>query len=67
MNLYSQDLEIGKLLLQVQKVSHHLEMTVHDMSRKLYDHAATDYLSFLGELKAFNEAVKVINVAVNRD
>jgi hypothetical protein len=67
MNLSSQDLEVGKLLLQLQKVSHNLEMTVHDMSKKSYDHANVSYLNFLGELKVFNETVKIINVAINRD
>jgi hypothetical protein len=67
MNLSNQDLEIGKLLLQLQKVTHHLDMVNHDMSRKLTDHANVEYLNFLGELKIFNETVKVINVAINRD
>jgi hypothetical protein len=67
MNLSNQELEVGKLLLQLQKVSHGLEMTVHDMAKKEYGHANNDYLMFLAELKALNEAVKLLNISIARD
>lgn len=67
MNLTNQELELGKLSLQLQKVSHHLAMVNHDMNRKLYDHAQVEYLNFLGELKILNETIKLINIAVMRD
>lgn len=66
MNLSNSELEIGKLVLQLQKVNHHLSTCSYDLAKKSYEHSNVSYMGFLAELKVLNEAVKHLNIEISR-
>lgn len=66
MDIQSQELEIGKLQIQLQTITYYLNLTVLDLSKKESGQAAQSYMKFLEELKKFNHIVRDVNVQLNR-